>query len=590
MSTWILAYRRIVELSQIRGFGRWRRRSPRAGRALRTASLRATAWTAGSLVAVALGTSLAVALAHGEATAQTRDAGVTLAAMSPAPVAGAVNTDSAEANSYSCPLAYDLPADVDVTLPSDDAGDAFADYSWKTFLALNAPGVGQMVSLTGDNKTQWSQWSSTDGLIECARDPGSKNCVCPNGDCFASGTKYYPDQCMAIDGYEKYRALAEVSKTDDLFLQATHGQLSNDPLIDANGNFLRFEILVSPTTQKYVVKNKFYDADVLDNLTKNLKFPCGKAAYTGGNPNSKRSGSYMIKNAWMELPHDATGIGYADSGKYHVEELLVYTPAYRNKSGIATCEKRVMGLVGQHIVHKTVKQPRWTWATFEHKRNAPNCTELPPSGDQNDAGPSTACPASVKKDFNFYARSCSADGSDPDACQSCNAAPVSNRKGCDNPSVADDVSWCLDKPPAKVDGMTMACLQVKPRKYYSSSYQMTKACNAALGKSSTWSNYRLIGTQWYNKNSNRCVTRTNVDRGTERPQVPIPGRAGENTTPYLANSSMETYVRANCMGCHGHPTVGKNEVSTDFMYWILLEAADTGDSDALAALLERSPH
>ena len=51
---------------------------------------------------------------------------------------------------------------------------------------------------------------------------------------------------------------------------------------------------------------------------------------------------------------------------------------------------------------------------------------------------------------------------------------------------------------------------------------------------------------------------------------------------------METYVRANCMGCHGHPTVGVNSVSTDFMYWILLESYNTDTSSDLAAVLENA--
>jgi len=489
-----------------------------------------------------------------------------------------------------CPLRYDLPGDVGSGNVLNMSQGRFDKYSWKTFLALNASGVGKRVNRDGDNTTQWMNWSSTDGLIECARNPNSKNCVCPGGDCTAPGTEYYPDECMAIDGYKKYRVLAEVSKVDDLFLQATHGQLSNDPLIDANGKFLRFEIMVSPVTHRYVVNNKLYDATVLDGLTKDLKFPCGESAYTGGNPAHWQSGAYVVKNAWMELPKKSVSFGKQYGRRFHTEELLVYTPSYRNKSGVATCEKRVMGLVGQHIAHKTVKQPRWTWSTFEQKRNAPNCTELPPSGDQGDSGPSEACPASVKRSYNFYPKSCSADGSDPDACQTCNVAPVSNRNGCDNPDVKDDVSWCLDKSPKKVAGTTMACRQVNPKKYYKTAYTLNQACAKRLGSKSVWSNYRLISTQWYNQNSNSCKTKTNVDRGRELPQVPIPGRAGEETTPYLANSSMETYVRANCMGCHGHPTVGKNKVSTDFMYWILLEAGSTESLKATAEFLASSPH
>ncbi len=138
--------------------------------------------------------------------------------------------------------------------------------------------------------------------------------------------------------------------------------------------------------------------------------------------------------------------------------------------------------------------------------------------------------------------------------------------------------------------MTMACLQVNPRKYYPTAHEMNQACVKSLGKTSAWSNYRLISTQWYNENSDACSTQTTVDRSLELPQVPIAGQGGKSTTPYLANSSMETYVRANCMGCHGHPTVGTNSVSTDFIYWILLESADSESMARLADFVESSPH
>ncbi|MEJ8571655.1 hypothetical protein [Microbaculum marinum] len=547
----------------------------------------------GLLVAALAGLGL-LAAAAGPVLAQSSPGASEVAMMTPrsGPAIG-----GGEATAMSCPLRYKLPGDVRADLPSDSAQGAFDKYSWRTFLALNAQGVGKRISRRGDNQTQWSRWSSTDGLINCARDPDSPNCKCPDGDCFASGTEYYPDECMAIDGYQKYRVLAEVSKVDDLFLQAGHGELSNDPLIDANGNFLRFEIMVSPAAQRYVVDNELYDGDVVNGLTENVNFPCGREGYRRGDPASRKAGAYVVKNAWMELPDEALAFGYADRGRFHIEELLVHSPAYTNKSGVATCEKKVMALVGQHIAHKTVKQPRWTWSTFEHNRNAPNCTELPPTGDQQDAGPSTACPANVKRTYNFFPKECSANGADPDACQSCNVVPVSNRPGCKNPDVDGDTSWCLDRSPKPVAGMTRACTQVNVRKYYPTAHEMNKACEAALGSLSVWSNYKLISTQWYNTNSTSCTTETNVDRGLEQPQVPIAGRGNEETTPYLANSSMETYVRANCMGCHSNARIPgppaqptPSTVYMDFMYWLKLESADTGDSDGLAAMLERSPH
>ena len=474
-----------------------------------------------------------------------------------------------------CSLVYNLKVDLPFNPPTgfnERVVEKSLKYGWKTFLALAAEAPGQMVNLIGDNKTQWSTWSSSQALIRCARD--QTNCTCTSRDCLKSRVEYYPEECQAIDGYENYRVLGQISKVDDSFLQATVGNLSNTPLIDMNGKFLRYEILVNPVAQDYVVKNKYYDKTVLDNLTEDLVFPCGDKSYTGGNPANKKAGSFIVKNAWMQVPK-RKGLEYRRTylRKFHTEELLVYTPSYRNKTGAATCEKRRMALVGQHIANKTVTQPRWLWTTFEHKLTAPNCTDdVPPAGDQQGSTPNLSCPATVTKDYLFYPQKCSADGSDPDACQSCNAAPESNRKGCKNPSVDGDESWCLDKPPAKVAGTSRLCRQVNTKEYFVNPFN--RACRKSLGAGSVWARYEQIAMQWYNTKATKCVTRSNTDPDLTIPPV-LMGSSGDfDLKPYLANTSMESDIRSNCMGCHAKATVGDNSVSTDFMYWIQLEAAE----------------
>lgn len=254
-------------------------------------------------------------------------------------------------------------------------------------------------------------------------------------------------------------------------------------------------------------------------------------------------GAIVLKNAWMEL-------GKRPRKQYHTEKLLVYTPSYRNSTGVATCEIRTLALVGQHIAHKTTKQPNWIWATFEHHLNAPDCTALPPAGDKAGSGPSDSCPASVSSSYNFYPKSCSAGGADEAACQTCNAVPVSNVPDdapvdeCVNTSVTDDMGWCLDLPPATAAGITMACRQVPIEANYPTAYALNVACAKRLGHQSTWRNYQLVSTQWFFGKSDVCQSgSTEVDRTLIVPQVDISGD-GKTTRPYLGNTSMEIYVPA----------------------------------------------
>ena len=505
----------------------------------------------------------------------------------------AVASGSAQAEDRSggfCPMNYDLPAEIPITLPSDDGQLAMDRYSWSAFLALAAPGVGERVTRKGDNRTQWEKWSSTVDLIDCNRNSG--DCVCPGGDCTVSGSRSYPLECRAIEGFEHYRVIDQLSKVDDSFEESEQGAggtprggLGNSPVIDSHGHFLRYEILTSPVAYDFVVRNGYYQEAVLDALTSPVVFPCGKASYTGGDPADEQVGAYIVKNAWMELPPEEVQKkgGKKAPASYHTEDLLIYTPAYRNSTHVATCELKTMALVGQHLIHKTTRQPRWTWATFEHRLNAPDCTSLPPSGDMQGSGANKSCPESVSQDYNFYPGFCAADGSNPEACQTCNTPVVSNAPGCKNPNLfKDNVSFCLDLPPAPVDGTTKACLQVPLAEYYPDAHRLNENCARRLGKESVWSNYQLISTMWYNEPNDVCRTVQNIQltfRILQRPQVPIKGGLNDlfPTRPFIANSSMETDVRSDCMGCHSAAAVNGDQVGTDFMYWLQLEVpAHTG--------------
>jgi len=533
-----------------------------------------------------------------------------------------------------CPMHYDLPADIALDLPSSLGQLVYDRYSWSTFLALAAPGVDKHVSHSGDNQTQWDQWSSTVDVIQCNLDP--THCLCVNGDCRSSGARYYPPVCRIIPDYQKYRVLDQLSKVDDAFLESAQtnqngtpiGGLGNSPVIDKNGKFLRYEILISPASYEFVVQNQYYDNAVLQSLTRSVTFPCGEVDYRGGDPANRRLGALWVKNAWMELPskysrkygpkdeedyddaYDTNSYGNdGDRGqsksdtpnsRYHTEKLLVYTPSYRNLDGIPSCELHTMALVGQHIFHKTEKQIRGVWSTLEHKDNAPDCTELPPAGDTGGAGPSKACPASVNTSYNFYPVKCSADGSDPEACQACNTPPVSNAPAgtCINPNIAEnDVGFCVNLPPAPVAGTTRACRQVPVAEYYPTANRLNEVCARQLGPKSVWSNYQLISTMFYDED-NQLGCRTIGEFASEpgrtlrvlqRPLVPV--GPGQDTSleaprkPFLANTSMETDVRSDCMGCHSGATVkdaaGNNSVGTDFAYWLQLEVPAGGAIDVV---------
>jgi hypothetical protein len=340
-------------------------------------------------------------------------------------------------NNRVCNLTYTLPGDVDKT-PGNASQNDFDEFSWQSFLALSAPSVGGRINVDGDNIPQWRGWSSTADLLNQA-DPGP------------SGSRFYPEVCQAIPNYEDYRVIDQVGKVDDSFQEATEDALSTSPVIDKNGNFLRYEILISPSLYAQVVNNGWnvpgtipidpQTGPVMGDIIGN----CGLASYTGGDPADKDIGFIQIKNAWMDLT-DASSL---ERAKYHTEELLIFTPDYRTSSNpqASTCELRTMGLVGQHIMHKTLTQPAWVYSTFEHVDNAPDCLGPSTTGGSGAGTPSESCPPTVQKDWNFNPMICNddADSSRIDGCPPDPDVPVTNRCAhCnDTPGTNDATAMCM---------------------------------------------------------------------------------------------------------------------------------------------------
>jgi hypothetical protein len=334
--------------------------------------------------------------------------------------------------------------------------------------------------------------------------------------------------------------------------------------------------MISPPTYNWIVGNQFYDNS---KLTSTVTFPCDGGVDAGGSPSPAMS-SLVVKLAWMDM----TGI--SDTSTFHTEDLLIYSPSYRvnEGNGPATCELKTMGLVGMHIAHKTQKQQAWVWSTFEHSQNAPDCNGLPPASAPGTAGANTSCPSSVDTVYNFYPQDCP-------GCTSCNTVPASNDPSgeCVTTDSPGGVAWCLDKGPASSKGLSKLCRQVPlSNSAYQPAQDWNTACQGADGIG-VWKNYQLISTQWFTGTLSAPSACTNISgsvfAGSVQYASIAPVVSGLNK-PYLANTSMESYERSNCMGCHSKSTANEAAApspSTDFVYFLGIEVpAAVPDSSAAA--------
>jgi hypothetical protein len=407
---------------------------------------------------------------------------------------------------------------VSGTISLDALQHDFDVLSWDTFVALNWPALpdGQPDKGTQigqkDAATVWQSWKDAGEIFL----PGGAT---PS----AWGAPPPPPPSACKDFFkEGMPVLTQVGKTPNV-LNDTTEPFKTGPLIDQNGRYARFEIVVNEPMFDAIVNNKLYSKQGQASATK-VVFPCGSASAT-----SPTVGAIMVKASWKILSDDEK-----KSGRFHLMDALVYTPPSQEPPVAEKCELMTLGLVGMHIVHKTAGAPQWVWSTFEHVDNCPTQGETP-----------------SKAKYNFFNK----------------ASPAPS------PNEPPARPWDPNKtePPDRRVQIVRQIPIPAPEKALTASY------HDALRKvnpQSVWLNYELVNTQWPTNPAATCDVETSapVDRiGTPAPQ-------------FLGNSTLETYIQgqvpnvsSSCMECHANATTyasgrpGNIPIFSDFTF--LLERA-----------------
>jgi hypothetical protein len=364
---------------------------------------------------------------------------------------------------------------------------AFDFNSWLTFVALNALADGS--SPSSNSPTVWQSWADLFSVM------------LPDGAPPPTFGASVPPPAICTGGPGGTRVLQMISKTPVTpTLQVAGQPLNTGPLIDQNGNYVRYQILINEPMYNYIVANGLYSQAGQQRFTDSIAFPEG--AVTAGTTGT--IGAIVMKAAWKVLDPDNSGDA---ASRFHTTTAYVYTPA---ADGVQpSCGLQTLGLVGLHIVHKTDTEPQWIWSTFEHIDNAPTVAEAkaPPAGAR----------------YNFFNPAC-----DSVACP-WNAQPPQPW----NPSVEPFPNGFRSQI-------------VRATRYEDIALQSAGMWNAqfqAAMKGTVWENYHLITTQWP----------TDAANPTDPDGAPFP--------LFAANTTMETYVQGNvpqasstCMGCHGNAT------------------------------------
>ncbi len=378
----------------------------------------------------------------------------------------------------------------------------FDAYSWKTFVALNWPvkegstepdpsvTIGQ-----SDRPTVWESWK---GAWETFLPDGGA--PTPFGQ-----TGELPEACRQVAGSGGAHLVPFAGKTPNV-LTAFDEPFKTGPLIDTEGYYARFDILMNSWMFDYIVDHTLYNEQGQIAFGRDADFPADSS-----NDQPEVVGAIMVKAAWKSIPP-------SDRGRFHSRQLLVYTPASDNPPIRESCEARLMGLVGLHFARKTKNDPQWLWSTFEHVDNAPQENELPASGR-----------------FNFYEPGC------PDCPVNEPPARPWNPNDEPDPDRAVQVVRTIPIPPeaaARTEAFHRALRAVNP--------------------ASVWLNYELISTQWP----------TNAADPTDPTGAPAPVFLGNTTLETYIQGTVPN-VSSSCILCHNNATDTQGRFS-DFTFLLQL--------------------
>lgn len=400
-----------------------------------------------------------------------------------------------------------MPGDVDIALKTRlEKAKEFARvqrefdlYAWQMFFALNWPTNNQgraapRLENTSFGPPHWTLWHDSSEIFQANGAPPtacgksiaalgltlSRNLAEP----VSRGLPPFRLTTNAAVNPRTMRFLGVISAVGELNAANLGGDIQqafSGPLIDQNGNFVFYEIMIDPNEVGYICAHKLY------NINGQVAFTTGggKVDMPIGHDMHDWSGSFELKFAWKILEP-----GKDDAGRFFTQDALVMD---QGPDGKPVQRHVKVGLVGMHIGHKSDTSPQWIWATFEQIDNL-------------DVDP-IAHPK-LHASFN-----------DPN-CPICAVNMQPRKVNGAYPRIPVQVSRTIPIPADKV--------------------ALNAEVAAALGKAkSVWQYYQLIDTQWPTEPKAPPAA---WNSGLAQAVANKPG--GDPTPVFLTNITMETYFQA----------------------------------------------
>ena len=359
---------------------------------------------------------------------------------------------------------------------------AFHQFAWQAFIAMVQP------STTSPGERVFETWMPDYGVFVTSGQPlpwgKEPPTPCPNDAPTATDRFFVP----------------RVMKTDNAAINPNHtDQAFGGALYDQKKNVVYYESWMNKTEYDFITGCQLYNKGCIAASPKNIALPAG---------------SIEIKTSWRTFPR-----GQGPAGFYTVDGVVG-----------KDCQPVTVALVGFHLVANTPDHPEFIWATFEHKDNAPDCTNpLSPTG------PSWS--------FN-----------NP-ACKDC----PPNKPGT-NPTQV-----CRVNPWGGGSTENVANIQSLDRSVFSTLSNLVNTQPQKYRDMAVWLNYYLTGNIW-----------------TLDGQLP-PTTSNARGSLIAANTTMESFAQnMSCFTCHkmDASSAFKNATAPAGLSHFFFEAAQSGGCNA----------
>jgi len=389
----------------------------------------------------------------------------------------------------------------------------FDFYSWRTFIALNSPADSTPIDQAQpQTPTKWEDMGNFKQLLDVMLPADLQPPKWPTDrqGMIAERDRLAPKECKTLREDPKYHDRMIVKMIEESFNEP----FKTGPLIDQQGHYAIFDILMNREMFKYITVNHLNTkAGQAENADSAVDFPAGQAdqpAQAGKPAQPGTLGAFMLKVSWKILSE-----AEKEAKTFHMVDALVLMPPNADRPDAARpCLPETLGLVGFHAVHKTTGRPQWIWTTFEHVKNVPDKEEVA----ANDLhGP-----------YNFFDAGCKTD------CPAVNATPPRPW----DPSPALELRFRADN--------SYKSQIVRETPLTDAAKHMNTIFHSLLPPDSVWQNYMLISTQWPSAFAIRCTglhSQSAPDPKTDF--VKQPDMTCSPAPTYLANSTLETYSQAD---------------------------------------------